>query len=365
MRTDRLKHIILAIAVPTAFTACTLVDLCPETEHPHTSYVNAKFDWSGEEADKPAEMNIFAARKPNTWRINGKVNTETGEITTTELQEGNTETEVPMRLRGGEYTLMAINNYEDVTIDNLDVFLTDTRADPDTLFLRLNDMPREELPELRGIDLPDFNPSYRYVRNIGRVYYDLQQDIHIDADKDIVLHFAPEPISQTVTIHFNIRTIGNVQIDSLVAEISGIGGRLNIAKAYIDTTKLYRIVFRPTLEQIEPGVLRCSSRIQALGIIPSLNSSFTSGPGILQVAIYASAGGRKQIFHAGANPREDLINARLTERRDDGLTYLRQTEPVEIFLSEELVIDEKSIVDQGDESLNYWFDHDTNIDVDV
>ena len=80
MKTDGLRHSIFGIVL-CCLTACTTVDLCPETDHPHVATITAEFDWGGEEADKPARMNLFAARKPNTWRINGVADTETGEVT--------------------------------------------------------------------------------------------------------------------------------------------------------------------------------------------------------------------------------------------------------------------------------------------
>ena len=364
MKTDGLRHSIFGIVL-CGLTACTTVDLCPETEHPHVATITAEFDWGGEEADKPARMNLFAARKPNTWRINGVADTETGEVTALEPQEDGTEAAVPFKMRGGEYTLISINDYDGVSIDNLETFLTDPRADADTLFQRLMETPREELPELRGVNLPDFNPAYHYVPNIGRVFYSLERDIRITTGQAEVLHIAPTPISQSITIKFNIRTVGDVVVDSLIAEMSGVCGRMNIAKAYLDTTELYRIIFRPTIEQTEPNLLTCTANFHALGIIPSPVDSYLNGPGILQVAIYASSGDKKRIFHAGNNPRQDLLDADLTEKREDGLTYMKQTDPVEITLSGELVIDAEHIINKEDSNFDTWFDNDTNIDVDV
>lgn len=364
MNTDGLRHSICGITL-CCLTACTAVELCPETDHPHVANIIAEFDWGGEEADKPARMNLFAARKPNTWRINGVADTETGEVTATEVLEDGTETTAPFKMRGGEYTLISINDYDRVSIDNLETFLTDPQADADTLFLRLMETPREELPELRGVNLPDFNPGYRYVPNIGRVFYSLERNIRITTGQTEVLHIAPTPISQSITIKFNIRTIGDVVVDSLIAEMSGVCGRMNIAKAYLDTTQLYRIIFRPTIEQTAPDLLTCTSNFHALGIIPSPVDSYLNGPGILQVAIYASSGNKKRIFHAGNNPRQDLLDADLTEKLEDGRTYMKQTDPVEIILSGELVIDANHIVNQDDSNFDTWFDSNINIDVDV
>ncbi|WP_288314610.1 hypothetical protein [uncultured Mediterranea sp.] len=358
-------HSILCCIGLWSLTACTTVDLCPETEHPHAASIIVDYDWGEEEADKPAHMNLFAARKPNTWRINGVVDTETGEVTTTELQEDSTEAVVPFKLRGGEYTLICINDYNGVSIDNLETFLTEPQAEADTLFLRLEETPREELPELKGVNLPDFNPGYRYVPNIGRVFYALEQGIRITTGQTETLHLSPYPISQAITIKFNIRTRGDVAVDSLIAEMSGVCGRMNIADAYLDTANLYRIIFRPTIEQTEADLLTCTATFHALGIIPSPVASYLNGPGILQVAIYARSGDKKRIFHAGNNPRQDLLDADLTEKREDGRTYMKQTDPVEIILSGELVIDANHIVNQDDSNFDTWFDSNINIDVDV
>lgn len=395
--------------------ACTTVELCPEADHPHLATIRAEFDWSGNDADKPERMNIVASRILNTWRTHGIADTKTGHVApglsaihekpsqeteeetpATEGQEkpqtreeegagGNDGTNDPegeetpdapaenpettekesFKLKGGEYNLFAINTYRGLSIDSLQCYLDHPEAMVDTLYLHMEETSRNDLPELKGIDMPDFNPKYKYIQNAGRIFYAATRGVTIRTGQTETLRFTPVPVSQSVTIKFRVRTVGEVQVDSLIAEISGVCGRMNIADAYLDTANLYRIIFRPEVEKKVEDVITYKAVLHVLGIIPSPKESYLIGPGIIQVAVYASSGKRRRIYYAGANPRQNIIDAKMTEKREDGRTYLARTEPVTIELDGELKIDADQILNQKEDNFDIWFDSDTKIDVDV
>lgn len=414
MKRRELTYLLLCLLLLCTAVACTTVELCPETDHPHLATIRAEFDWSGNDADKPARMNIVASRILNTWRTHGIADTKTGHVAPglsairekpsqeteetpdTEGQEqpqtregesteGNEETngtegeETPdtpaedpekpeqesLKLKGGEYNLFAINTYTGLSIDSLQCYLDHPQAMVDTLYLHMQETSRNDLPELKGIDMPDFNPKYKYIQNAGRIFYAATRGVTIRTGQTETLRFTATPVSQSVTIKFKVRTIGEVQVDSLIAEISGVCGRMNIADAYLDTANLYRIIFRPEVEKKAEDVITYKAVLHVLGIIPSPKESYLIGPGIIQVAVYASSGKRRRIYYAGANPRQNIIDAKMTEKREDGRTYLAHTDPVTIELDGELKIDADQILNQKEDNFDIWFDSDTKIDVDV
>ncbi|MGN0310913.1 MAG: hypothetical protein ACI4C3_10095 [Bacteroides sp.] len=428
--------LILLLCCLPLMQACTTVDLCYEEDHPHRAIITARYDWGADAADAPTEMNIIANRIYNTWRNHGIADTKTGycwqgqipaseqdyinrptnpepepepepepgegegeeeegegennnastraEGDETDTPSDNEEEEdankdpngfdktKPYKLRSGEFNFITINAYKGLVIDKLQEYLDNPANNTDSLFFHLEETPREELAELEGLDMPDFNPKYRYVHNPGRLFYGTSQNIKIQTGEDKEIEFTPTPISKQVTVKFNVRTIGDIQVEKLIAEMSGICGRFNITENYLDTTNLYRLLFIPEEESVQDVPDEPSQKIRTytatfhiMGLVPSYRSTYLIGPGILQVAVYAATEGKRRIFYAGANPRKDLVEARIL-RVEDGKTYLRDTEPITIILSGELVIDAQHILNRDDGRFDIWFSSDEEfIDVDV
>lgn len=112
-------------------------------------------------------------------------------------------------------------------------------------------------------------------------------------------------------------------------------GRLNIADAYLDTDRLYRMVFSFDNLQIETNgdVSTYSTTFYTMGIVPSPKENLLVGQGILQIAVKASVpkpGDNKTLlkrfFYAAGNPRQTLVDAQLIEQRENGKSYLRYQE---------------------------------------
>lgn len=284
----------------------------------------------------------------------------------------------PFLLKGGEYSMMTINAYENVEIVGIKRYLDDKTYHVDSLELTPMITPRNLVSDLQNVDLPDFNPKYKYVPNIGRVFFDVQHGVNIETGKDEVIDFYPEPISRPITVRFRIRMeLGeewdryqDLKIDSIVGEISGICGHMNLMNHNVSIDETYRIIYRP--HHIDGpttggGTQTWESTFHTLGLIPSYDAEYTNGPGIIQLAIFASvtmpSGKTKQrVYYAGANPRQDFIDARVLEQRVDGLFYLSSIEPLLIDLSQELVIDGTDILNY--EQGNIWFKAGETIDID-
>lgn len=298
--------------------------------------------------------------------------TEDEEEENTSKDENGFDKSKPYKLRSGEYRFFTINAYKGLVIDKLQDYLDNPLSNSDSLFFHLEETAREELTELEGLDMPDFNPKYRYVHNPGRLYYGTTDGVKVQTGEDKEIEFTPTPISKEVTVKFNVRTIGDIQIEKLLAEMSGICGRFNITENYLDTTNLYRLLFIPKEESVqqvpdEPSqhIYTYTATFHIMGLVPSYRSTYLIGPGILQVAVYAATEGKRRIFYAGANPRKDLVEARIL-RVENGKTYLRDTEPLTIILSGELVIDAQHILNRDDGRFDIWFSSDEEfIDVDV
>ena len=427
----------LLLALVTLY-ACTSVDLCYEDYHPHRSAISVRFNWGPYAEDAPKEMNLIANRLYNTWRNHGIVVTESGEcrqglIPTDEVDNikvpetkpadetpgsgntpGNDETPgsgntpgneqtpgsgntpgneqtpgnenkpanpggkdpiIPFKVRAGEYNFMAINAYEGLVIDKLQRYLDEKSLSSDSLFFHLEETRREELKELNGLDMPDFNPQYQYVHNPGRLFYGTLEGEQVNTGEEKVIEITPTLISKEITIEFNVHTIGDIEIENMLAEMSGICGRFNIMESYLDTTNLYRLLFLPkqigvkdlpreNVDDPAQKLYTYSATFHIIGLVPSYRSTYLTGPGILQLAIYATSNGKRRVFYAGANPRKDLVEAKLMHMVK-GKTYLTNTDPITITLSGELTIDAQHIINRDDGRFDTWFDSEGNLDIDV
>lgn len=314
----------------------------------------------------------------NDVDVNIDVDNEDNIDTPQEDEEIVIDPRTPFRLKGGEYSMMTINAYENVEIVGIKRYLDDKTYHVDSLELTPMITPRNMLSDLQSVDLPDFNPKFKYVPNIGRVFFDVQHGINIKTGQDEVIDFYPEPISRPITVRFRIRLelgeewerYDNLQIDSIVGEISGICGHMNLMNHNVSIDETYRIIYRP--HRIDGptggnGTQTWESTFHTLGLIPSYDAEYTNGPGIIQLAVFASitmpSGKKKQrVYYAGGNPRQDFIDARVLEQRADGLFYLSSIEPLLIDLSHDLVIDGTDILNY--EQGNIWFKAGETIDID-
>lgn len=366
-RSTYLPFILLLLC---GMTCCTQVDLCPETEHPHVATILTEFDWgdwNGAEEDKPTHMNIVASRILNTWRAHGIADTRTGVVENGMSAPLQAEEAGTFKLKGGEYNIFAINTREGVVIDSLNCYLTHPEAKVDTMYLHLKEMPREALPELQGINLPDFNPGYKYIQDAGCIFYSVQKGVNIQTGQSKTLRFDMSPVSQQVQVKFKVQTIGDVKVDYIIAEMSGLCGRINISEAYLDTAKLYRTIFmfdaENGVEQVDNDVTTYSASFYTMGIVPSPKESYLTGAGILQLAIFTSSGNKQHVFYAGANPRQTIIDAQMM-KKENGRTYLNYTDEVVVIeLESPLVIDSGKIINQEED--NTWFNPQGDINVDI
>lgn len=381
-----MKHKVLTyltLSLLCGIFACTSVELCPETEHPHAATIQAQFNWGKYDNEKPGQMNIVASRILNTWRAHGI--SETGEeknsvingISAPIVSDETSDAPIPFRLKGGEYKVFAINTHDRLVIDSLNCYLTHPEATVDTLYLHMLETSRDDIKELQGLNLPDFNPTYRYIKNPGRIFYGINKDVTIETGQPQVLHFDMQPVSQEIQVKFSVKKAGTlkneINIEQVVAEISGVCGRLNIADAYLDTDRLYRMVFSFDNLQIETNgdVSTYSTTFYTMGIVPSPKENLLVGQGILQIAVKASVpkpGDNKTLlkrfFYAAGNPRQTLVDAQLIEQRENGKSYLRyQEKPVVIEMGTMLEIDSQEIIDHKDE--NTWEDQDKDDDIDI
>lgn len=402
--------------------ACTSIELCPETEHPHITDVRVHFNWGDANPENiPGELHVVASRIINTWRIHGiadsakdpdtennvsleETSSDSPAQPSTREDEGTTETPVDtppsFYLRGGEYNLFAINDLKTeittepaqtreetaegtldanalVGIENLSNYIHDKAVSANDLYLRVKDLGDKKPDIVEGNDLPDFNPNYKYLEEIkAPIFYAVKKGMEVRTGQSSIIDFDMQSISQHLNITFNIQTTGNIRKEDIsepIIELSGVCGRFNIAESCLDTTRLYRIAHKVAPEefiQTSENSYRCTVHFNTLGVIPSASKSLLNGPGIIQIALQVSKEGEdgngknSRYIYAAINPYDELTAAQLIEIRDDKV-YLRYgKDDVNIVIDTPLVIKADQIV--PDDTGMGWQPHDpTNPDDDI
>lgn len=394
--------------------ACTAVDLCSETEHPHVTETRVRLNWGDiNPAEIPAEMHVVASRIINTWRIHGLTDTakDPGTENNVFLQETSDSQEQPAEpstfyLHGGEYNLFVINDQKTevtappaetreeaavteketseetlpsdalVGIENLSNYVHNKQVSFSDLYLRVKSFGDKKPEIVEENDLPDYNPDAEYLEEIkAPIFYAVKKGMEVRTGAPTTIDFDMQRISQRINIILNIQTEGNISKEDLsepIIELSGVCGRFKISEACLDTTQLYRMAHKVTPEeftQTGENSYRCVVHFHTLGVIPSAAKGHQNGPGIIQVAIQVSSeqedgsGKNSRYIYAAINPYDELTAAQLIEIRD-GKTYLRYgKDDVDITIETPLVIKADQIV-SNDTGMG-WQPHDpTNPDDD-
>ncbi|MBR5541806.1 MAG: hypothetical protein IKU64_05555 [Bacteroides sp.] len=308
-----------------------------------------------------------------------------------ETEEPEEEERFPLRLKGGEYNMLAVNygmQTNNMVLkclkDGKEVEVSENGDDPNSLNNYLNDFDRKanelylcvkpltEKPEIvHDKDLPDFNPRYEYLADVPRIFYTLQMGVNVVTTEDTHVKLDMKPISQEVKVQFTVEVESGSNIvitEDPIVELSGICGRFNLMEAYVDTTTLYRSAVIAKLQNQSGNRYEYEASFHTLGVVPSYDENYLNGPGIFQVAVKVAKETQlynEQFVYAGINPHTELTESRIIEEGPDGKIRLRFTnEPIVIVVEKALTITNDYLIKTG-EGLGWEQQKPTDVDIDI
>lgn len=308
-----------------------------------------------------------------------------------ETEEPEEEERFPLRLKGGEYNMLAVNygmQTNNMVLkclkDGKEVEVSENGDDPNSLNSYLNDFDRKanelylcvkpltEKPEIvHDKDLPDFNPRYEYLADVPRIFYTLQMGVNVVTTEDTHVQLDMKPISQEVKVQFTVELESGSDIvitEDPIVELSGICGRFNLMEAYVDTTTLYRSAVIAKLQSQSGNRYVYEASFHTLGVVPSYDENYLNGPGIFQVAVKVAKDSQlhnEQFVYAGINPHAELSESRIIEEGADGKIRLRFTnEPIVIVVEKALSITSNYLIKTG-EGLGWEQQEPTDVDIDI
>lgn len=289
--------------------SCAQVELNERVNQSQYADLKAEFNWR--EYQKPESIYLILNRIINTHRY-------VQEIAVGEEAGDGTVVDGKLQIKGGEYFMLAISKpQEGVEITRLNEFTTDPSISINDLKISLNTRELRSIPELAGssegdfIKWMDFNLNYKYITNTAPIYTDILKNIEVKTGNSLQVAFTPKPLTQEIRIPFRVIIEEGVQITNVLAEMSGVVKEVNTITCQFDSSSIHRIIFAPQLVGQTDRTLSYQGVIHVLGLFPNNRASNILGPGILHVAIYAEAEGKKRIFHTAKNLYNEIKQAAL------------------------------------------------------
>ena len=206
-------------------------------------------------------------------------------------KNGNT----PLWLHNGEYEMLAYSGVPDLAGDETFNFYEANEIDPDSIKLTYKLYQNVDRTDILNNykDWIDSNPYSGFIVTGVMPLYIAKTKINVPVTKNNNTHveckFKPIIKSQKVNVQFNIaKKEAGIIIDSIHAEMSGIGAEIVIGSGAISTEPTGKVLFTPTYSATESnGPIAVKGSFYATGIVRSASQSRRLGPGIMQLNIHA------------------------------------------------------------------------------
>lgn len=352
-------------------TACTDVSVCPDTEHPHSTDLTLTFEWDPRHTDRPDTMFVALYKIINTEHSVISIPMPDAGSGTPKAGDGEDNTPVlpyTRKIPGGEYTMLAFSK-NSATLDfiNLDRFEQDKTVSLKEIKIRVKEAKASEIPELKEAGWIDLNPTTSYIINTGQLYTDIESKRNLLTGTATHVQFRPQPITQKIKINFRLIVREGMTIQKIIAELSGVARQVELASRHIDRSSTHRMVFCPQVVTQQDSILTCEGEVNVLGLFPSENASFISGPGILHLAVKVLSGNVPQTFHYGINLKSTITKAALLQMADDDENVqLSANKPGATLVIEQLLqLQSKGNKPGENTGIDSWFDSDTKVDVEI
>ena len=375
----------------------------PESHKPYTD-VEFQLNWEEDSLKIPDKVAVFMSRIVNSvhygWYFdeNGKlidlVNEEelAEDEKQTKAEEGDSipahvvDSANLRQVLNGQYYTLAFN-YDTAYCKEYDLyrFLMDKNVSMKEMEASIARLKFEDIEKKLNAEFVDFNPKYDFIRNLGPLYVDVKKT-DIQPQENTLYEISPKRITQR--IHFQIQMDVEEGVDTLAVfgDISGVPGNLTLMSNELCDSASYRIMFPfdevikgEPYEEGESKFIPCTlvGHVDAFGIFPSPDKNMVTGPGILQLAVFAGLhrdnvpdlppydqeSGENEdykikIFRAAINLMDQIKAAELLEVIENVGKYniykLHQKD-CQILIKEKLKVTRSSIKSgEGNQGLEAW-----------
>lgn len=202
-------------------------------------------------------------------------------------------------LTSGEWEITSYTSNES-TLDLAYGYVSDVMNDNSKFYFQLEKFT--ELPE---------KYSYWYDRNAYSSWVSVSSnstvclargkvvvDEFANTQKDYKVVLRPVSVAQKVNISFDAELVDDdIEVDSIVAAISGIAGMMNLSTMELDINTTYQGIFKTELTENALGHITSKSTIHVPGLVRSSSGLKLQGPGILNVSVFVKYTDDKGLKH--------------------------------------------------------------------
>ena len=346
-----------AVIMLTTAMACSKVNYTVSEDLPTETFVRYQLDWAGQ-TDVPSEMTVAMGRIINTVHFScilDSLGTMTAAYQDNIMAKSDTLT--GQLMPNGEYYMISFNDQPKAfTLAGYQDFLENKGSSMRDISIQAIEYNDKEISKLIG-SRTDFNPNQKHIRQMNPIWLDVQK-VHIHPEIDTIVTIQPRPLTQDITFRICIETDPGVEITKVIGEMSGVPESVQLLSGHISDTLTCRVPF----EMKNIGMSGASAVYEGntclLGLFPSKDVTFVTGPGILEVSITANVGEQERTFHAGINLQKSITEAVTVEKADENerLYRIARTE-AEFDVDARLKIKEGQIVLDGKgQGVEVWFE---------
>lgn len=285
------------------------------------------------------------------------------------VQEEEPELENPMEIYNGLYSMMAVgaHSLEDYEIPDKSIFPDSIAYRMRDLYITVPDLKETEKQEIRFLDL---NPLYPTIRSVGPLYHVKSSSgthklVSSAAGNDNVIHLVPELMTRNISISFRIDVEAGIKIDYLLGVISGVPSQAQFISGEVSDMNTSKMPF--VMHQTDPsqasGLLQFEGSVNVLGLFASSDASFRTGPGILNVLVYASAEHEgstySRLLHDSINLKELIENAEVMIQTEDRTGFrLRSMDPIRFDVKTSWALTLEKVISGEGQGFEIWKDND-------
>lgn len=337
----------LAVLCVTAAVSCVRVDYgyvdegegAPEGFG--TSGITLDFSWPQSDGSAlPEQMTVAIARKVNETHYVWSVD-RTG------LPSGTEET---LEIRNGDYYAVAFNVPENgYTLNGLDKFREDDTYSLARMSASVPTVNAGVLKTEYGISAGEFCPEYPVVETVQPLWHSVSG---LSSGRTVI-PFAPQDLTVELDIRIKLNTVSGASVSAVTAALAGVPSSVSLMSGEVTGTSLRKAVFRMEESGTSGQNTVYSGKVRTLGAFSSGSGSFLAGPGILWIAVDASAGAVERRLYAGINIRSMIAGQKIMEKTAKGNGYKVVKNAATVEVGTVLTIDGDRII-SGDGAVEGW-----------
>jgi len=280
-------HILLSACLLSS--GCTDVELGGTAEVYGTrSLITVTPDWSGSgltEYERPDSLTVVMQRTLDLTHV-WTVCDNTGVHPTDSVI-----------LSNGEWIVVAMDpTVENVTFTGLREFLTDSLSSIKNITGAIDTLTAAEVISRRGILDP--NPGMPYYEEVHGLVCGYEKT-SVNGAKENDIRLTMQDMSCPVTFNLRIHIEGDVRIESILGEVSGVPGSVNVMSREAVASRTGKTMF--DIGQLSGDTTSWTGSARIVGIVSPQEADCIVGDGILCVRLTVVSGGHRMLFIASLN----------------------------------------------------------------